>query len=449
MKKLQWMLLFLCGMVFPSVVGASLSPQRSVLGNGLVLLTSEQNSLPMVTLSLLIDAGSRLDSKGHGGLGNLTSRLLTYGTRQRTALQISDALDFIGAEFSTSCSEEQVTVNLTVLKKDLETGLSLLGEILTVSTFPPEEIERQKQSVIASIKAKGEQPGEVAEIKFLDALFPGSPYGRPVEGTEDSVKAIERTNLVEFYERYYRPGRAILAVVGDISHREVMEKLSKSFEGWKKGAPVKTVPSFPPPGPVKWLQINKDLVQANIILGHEGIPRNHPDYYAIQVMNYILGGGGFSSRMTDSIRNERGLAYSVYSMFQAEKYAGTFQIVMQTKNESAGQAIRIAMEEIRRMQNQGVSAEELEEAKSFLVGSFPLRLDTNRKIVNFLAQEEFYGLGLDYPERYPQLIQRVSREDVLRTAKLYLKPENLIVVVVANQEKAKINKATFPSDPAR
>ncbi len=449
MKKLLSMIL-LWAVVFPSVVGASLSPQRTVLDNGLVLLTSEQNSLPMITLSLLIDAGSRFDSKGREGLANLTSKLLTYGTRQRTALQISNALDFIGAELSTSCSEEQVTVNLTLLKKDLNTGLSLLGEILSAATFPPEEIERQKQSVIASIKAKEEQPGELAQMKFRNALFPDSPYGRLVEGTQDSIKAIARANIVEFYERYYRPERAILAAVGDISHRELSESLTKAFQGWTKGSPIKETRSPSAADQANFIQVNRNLAQANIIVGHEGIPRNHPDFYAIQVMNYILGGGGFSSRMMDSIRNERGLAYSVYSMFDAEKYAGTFEIVMQTKNESAEQAIQIALEEIRRIQNQGVSSQEIDEAKSYLVGSFPLRLDTNRKIAKFLAQEEFYGLGLDYPEKYPQLIQKVRREDVLRVAKRYLKPESVIVVVVANQDKAKINKrALWGQDPAQ
>ncbi len=446
MKSLHGVLVFLWLSALPVVAEAGLSPQRSVLDNGLVLLTSEQSSVPMVTLSLLIDAGSRHDPKGREGIANLTARLLTYGTRKRTALQISEALDFTGADLSTGCSEEQVAISLTMLKKNMDSGLALLGEILTASTFPPEEVDRQKQSVTAFIKAKEEEPGEIAEMKFRSALFPGSPYGHPVEGTADSVKGIDRNSVVEFYERFYRPNRAILAVVGDVSRQELVEKLSKTLQDWKKGPPVETTPSTSAPGPATLIQIDKDLAQANIILGHEGVPRNHPDYYALQVMNYILGGGGFSSRMMDSIRNERGLAYSVYSMFEAEKYSGTFQVVMQTKNESAPQAIRIAMEEIRRLQNQGVRTEELEEAKSFLIGSFPLRLDTNRKIVNFLAQEEFFGLGLDYPERYPELVRRVTSEDVLRVAKRYLKPRNFIVVVVANQEKAKIDKTSLSAD---
>lgn len=436
MKKFILVFISLSLVVFiPSFLQARLLPQRSVLENGLILLTSEQKSLPMVTFNLLIEAGSRYDPQGHGGVAKLTARLLTYGTRKRTALEISDALDFIGASLETSCGKELATVSLTLLKKDLDIGLKLLAEILTESVFSPEEVERQKQSVIASIKAKRENPRHIAGTKFIEALFPQSPYGRPVEGTEDSVRSIERGSLIEFYERFYRPNRAILAVVGDISHQAAVQKLTKAFRSWGKGPSTKELPPSSSPGPGNFIRIDKNLTQANIIIGHKGVPRGHPDYYAIMVMNYILGGGGFSSRLMDSIRNERGLAYSVYSVFYAKKHVGTFQVAMQTKNESAEEAIRIAMEEIRRIRERGVSARELKEAKDYLIGNFPLRLDTNRRIANFLAQVEFFELGLDYPERYPELIRRVSQEDVLRVARRHLRPERLIVVVVANQEK--------------
>ena len=229
-------------------------------------------------------------------------------------------------------------------------------------------------------------------------------------------------------------------MVGDVSHQEITERLAKVFQSWDRGgAAEEPVPSASP-GPANSIRIQKNLTQANIIIGHEGVPRSHPDYYAIQVMDYILGGGGFSSRLMDSVRNERGLAYSVYSMFDAGKYVGTFQVTMQTKNESADEAIRIAVEEIRRIREQRVGEEELQAAKDYLIGSFPLRFDTNRRLAGFFAQVEFFELGLDYPDRYPEMIRKVSREDVLSVAKRYLQPEKLIVVVVANQEKTGIKK---------
>ena len=415
---------------------AGVVPKRSVFDNGIVLLTSEQKALPMVSIELLIDAGSRYDAPNQEGLANLVAKLLTYGTKRRTALQINETLDFLGASLSTRCSDDLASVSMTILKKDLTTGLELLGDVLLNSTFPQQEIERQKQSVIASIKARDESPGDIAQRRFAAALFPQSPYGRPVEGTETSVKGIQQKSLREFYERYYRPNRSILAVVGDVSEQESTQALNQAFRSWRKGEPggKPLVPSVI--GSSQVIRVNKDLTQANIMMGHEGVPRNHPDYYAIQVMNYILGGGGFSSRAMDSIRNERGLAYSVYSHFGAEKSHGTFVFVMQTKNDTAEEAIRIAREEIRRMREQPVTDQELDDAKNYLTGSFPLRLDTNHKVASFLAQVEFFRLGLDYPDRYADLIRKVTREDVQRVAKAYLHPEKLITVVVGNQKKA-------------
>ncbi len=414
---------------------AKIRPQRSVLENGLILLTSEQRALPMVSIELLIHAGARYDDASQLGLANLTSRLLTYGTTKRSAVQISETLDFIGARLSAGCGMDLASVSVTILKKDLATGLELLAEILIAASFPEEEMDRQKQAILASIKAKEENPGAIAEKRFLAALYPDSPFGRPVEGNEESVKAIPRSALSEFYRRYYRPNRSIMSVVGDISHQEMRQALNHVFKTWTKGAPVEkpAVPSAMDAAQI--IRVNKDLTQANIILGHRGVGRENPDYYAIQVMNYILGGGGFSSRAMDSIRNERGLAYSVYSYFDADKGRGVFEFVMQTRNETAGEAIRIAKEEIRRLKEQPVSEQELSDAKDYLTGSFPLRLDTNNKVANFLAQVEFFELGLDYPERYPELIQKITREDVFRVAKEYLRPEKLIAVVVGNQTK--------------
>jgi len=410
-------------------------PKSTVLNNGLVLLTSEQRALPMVSIELLIDAGSRHEPPDQAGLANLTSKLLIYGTQKRSATQISETLDFMGASLATGASEDIATVSMTILKKDLATGLELLAEILTQSNFPQAEIDRQKQAVIASIRAREEDPGAVAGIAFAAALFPKSPYGRPVEGSEASVKNLQQKSLQEFFTRHYRPNRTIIAVVGDVAEQEIAQSLSKALTSWNKGTPGARPAAPAEIGKPQAVQVSKDLTQANIVLGHEGVVRGNPDYYAIQVMNYILGGGGFSSRAMDSIRNERGLAYSVYSYFGAEKSHGTFQFVMQTKNETAVEAIRIAKEEMRRMREQPVSDQELNDAKDYLIGSFPLRFDTNRKVASFLAQVEYYELGLDYPERYADLIRKVTREDVSRVAKQYLRPDDLITVIVANQKK--------------
>jgi zinc protease len=436
MKKLSWA----CAVLLVSAVGAfqawgGMVPKRTVLDNGMVLLTSEQRALPMVSIELLIEAGSRHEPAEQAGLANLTARLLTQGTHKRSAVQISEALDFMGASLSASSGEDVATVSMTILKKDLAAGLDLLAEVLTQASFPPVEIDRQKQAVIASIRARQEDPGAVAGTAFAAALFPKSAYGRPVEGTEATVKLVQQKALQDFYARHYRPNRAIIAVVGDVAEKEIAAALSKAMKAWSKGASGAKPAAPAQIGQSQVVQVKKDLTQANIVLGHNGVARGNPDYYAIQVMNYILGGGGFSSRAMDSIRNERGLAYSVYSYFAAEKSHGAFQFVMQTKNETAAEAIRIAKDEMRRMREHAVEERELSDAKDYLIGSFPLRFDTNRKVAGFLAQVEYYELGLDYPERYDGLIGKVTREDVARVAKQYLRPDDLITVVVGNATK--------------
>ena len=418
-----------------SVSDAALVAKRTVLDNGLVLLTSQQRSLPMVSIEVLMDSGSRYDGANQEGVANLVARLLTYGTKRRSALQISDTVDFIGASLSASCGEDVAAISLTILKKDLATGLDLLADILMASTFPQEEMDRQKQAVIAGIRAREESPGSIAQRRFAAALYPKSPHGRPVEGSEASVKAISQADLQEFYQRFYRPNRAIMAVVGDISEDEIVQALNQSLRSWPKGE-ARGRPLVPTTlGEAQVIRVNKDLTQANIILGQNGVGRENPDYYAIQVMNYILGGGGFSSRVMDTIRNERGLAYSVYSYFSAERERGTFELVMQTKNETALEAIRLARTEIRRIREESVTDEELSDAKDYLIGSFPLRFDTNRRVAAFLVQVEFYQLGLDYPERYSGLIQKVKREDVERVARQYLQPDKFITVIVGDQKK--------------
>ena len=424
-----------CAAMLTAPSQAAIVPKRIELDNGMVLLTSEQRALPMVSIELLIDAGSRYDAPQQEGMANLTARLLTYGTNDRTAVQISDALDFIGASLSARASDDLTSVSLTVLKKDLATGLELLADVLTSAAFPQEEIDRQKQSIIAAIRARDENPGDIAQRRFAALLYPQSPYGRPVEGTEASVKSLQQKAVREFYERYYRPNRSIMAVVGDVSQKEIIQALNQSLRLWRKGEPGGQLSTPSIIGAPQMIRINKDLTQANIIMGHEGVARSNPDYYAIQVMNYILGGGGFSSRAMDSVRNQRGMAYSIYSSFNSGKSHGTFEFVMQTKNETALEAIRIVRDEIDRIREQRVTDQELNDAKNYLTGSFPLRLDTNRKVANFIAQIEFFQLGMDYPERYADLIKKVTAEDVERVAQRYLLSDRLITVIVGNEKK--------------
>jgi len=410
--------------------------QRMALSNRLVLVASGERSLPFVTLQLLVDSGSRRDPSGVEGLAYLTAKGLLHGTSTRTINQIHEELDFLGASLNSSSGRDYATVSLRVLKKDLEKGFDLFMEVLTQPVFPEEELKREIEKTLAAIQSEEDQPEEVAEKAFLKALFLDSPYGHPVEGTKESVPKVNREEIVRFYRSYYHPNNAILTIVGDITEQEIKAKLVPQLEKWSTGE-IPKVPFITKfEKEQKTVKINRPITQANIILGNAGVSRENPDFYALTVMNYIFGGGGFASRLMEVIRNKRGLAYSVTSFFDPGKYPGSFQIVLQTKNPSAREAISLSVQQIERIQKELVSEKELEAAKKYLIGSFPMRLDTQGKLANFLSQVEYYGLGLDYPEKYPSLIRSVAREDILRVARKYLHPEKYILVIVADLKEA-------------
>jgi len=410
--------------------------QRTVLPNRLILIVCEEHSLPFVTFQLLINSGSRKDPSGEEGLSYLTARGLLLGTSMRTVTAIHEELDFMGASLSSSSGRDSATLSLQVLKKDLDKGWDLFMEALTQPTFPEEEIKREVEKTLAAIQSAEDQPDEVAEKEFQRALFLNSPYGHPVEGTKESLPRITREAIVRFYRTYYHSNNAILTVVGDISAEEVKTKLLPSLAKW----PMAEIPKIPfKPSfarEPKTVKIDRGITQANIIMGHAGVSRDNPDYYALTVMNYILGGGGFSSRLVEEIRNKRGLAYSVASFFDPGKYPGSFQIVLQTKNTSAREAIALSLQGVERIRKELVSEKELEGAKKYLIGSFPMRLNTQGKLTGFLTQVEYYGLGLDYPEKYSFLIRSITREEIFRVAKKYLHPKNTILIVVANLKEA-------------
>lgn len=420
-------------------VAATISPVHHVTENGITLLILERPSLPLVHVSVLVKAGSIDDPEEKAGLAYMTAVLLDEGTKSRTSAEISEAIDFIGAHLSVNAREDFTTASLRVLKKDIETGLDLLFDILVTPLFSQEEIERKRGQIMGSIIAEKEDPGAVVEKAFNEIVFGTHPYHRPVKGTEETLPRITREDIIDFHSRYYRPNNTIIAVVGDVKESEAKELITRFSGRWEKGE----VPSspIPEPGPLEKRTvrlIDRDLTQANVLLGHVGIKRTNPDFYAVQVMNYILGGGGFASRILTNIRDNQGLAYSASSHFDANTYPGSFFVSLQTKNESAQKAIEGVLSEIRKIQTEPVSDQELAEARSFLTGSFPLRLDTNAKLANLLTTLQYFGLGLDYIDTYPDLINKVTTEDVLRVAQKYLDPDRFALVVAAKQAEAKL-----------
>ena len=420
-----------------SVNALALEITRTITPNGLTVLHSENHSLPIVMVMLLVKAGQRHEAKEKAGLANLTAELLTEGTRNRSSRDMSEEIDFIGASLNASAGNDFTTITLSVLKKDIDKGFELFADILLNATFPQAEIGRKREEIKGSLRQQEEDPSFLADRAFRKEVFGAHPYGRLLEGSTDALDTITKDNLVTFYSGFFLPNNAILSIAGDLTSDELDSVMKKYLGDWKK-ADLPIIPRADVDGKKakSLIKINKDLTQANIILGHIGISRDNPDYYAVSVMNYLLGGGGFSSRLMQSVRDKMGLAYDVHSFFSAYKEGGSFQVGVQTRNESANVALDEILRQIERMRSEMVSDEELSDAKAYLTGSFPRRLDTSRKIADFFASVEFYGLGADYIEKYPSYINSVTKEDVLRVAKKYLDTENYVLVVVANQEKA-------------
>ncbi len=411
--------------------------KRYVLDNGMILLVKENRSLPMVTVSMIIKAGSVMETPEKAGLAHLTAGLLTKGAAGMSAMDISGAIDYMGASLDVGGGTDYATAHLTVLKKDLDTGFSLLSKVLIHPAFAQSEIDRMKKDVKAGILREERSPGYVAQKAYQKMVFGDeNPYGRPVEGTVASLNAITRDDIVAFHDNFYVPNNCIIAVVGDITPAEAKKLIGKYMADWgQKPVPKPNIPA-PPKMALRRKYINRDITQASILMGHIGVTRENPDYYKLYVMNYILGGGGFVSRILNTIRDDMGLAYEAYSYFDARKYDGAYTVGMKTRNDTAKKAMEETLKIIGNMKTAPVSDKELSDAKDFIYGSFARKMDTDSKMADLLAQVEFYKLGLNYFEVYYNGIHKVTKEDVLNVARKYLHPNRMDIVVVGNLKEA-------------
>jgi zinc protease len=420
-------------------IAADIVPTKFVTTNGITVLVLEQHFLPIVEIHALIKAGSANDPPEKAGVANLVASLLDEGTTTRTSKQLAEQIDFVGGSLETKASEDFTTASARVLKKDIDLGFTLLADILQHPAFQKQEFERIRTQLLGEMASDNDDPGHVAMKAFNQLVFHGHPYRWPVNGTEETLSKVTLADIQAFYAKEYQPSQAILTIVGDVTLEQATTLVQTHFGGWKKGATPPRNTKDPSPVKRKTVQlIEKDLTQSTIILGHGGIQRAHPDFYAVTVMNYILGAGGFSSRLMDSIRDKQGLAYGIMSHFDARLLPGSFWINLQTRTEATNQAIAGVLAELKNIREAPVSDQELTEAKSFLIGSFPLRLDSTAKLAQVLAQVEFYGLGFEYFSQYPKWIERVTKEDVQRVAKQYLDPQRYALVVVGNLAKAKV-----------
>ncbi len=421
---------------------SALEIKRMQLSNGAVLLVSEQHQLPMVTTSIAFDAGSRRDPAGKDGLAALTAESMIEGTKTLSAADFNKKVDFMGSSIAISPSRDFSVGAFSSLKKYEAETLHLLAQSLQDPGLRDADIQRKQAEQIADIKSSEEEPGYTANVAFTRMIFGDTPYGHPTTGSSEAVAKLKPDDVRQFYRQYYKLGSAIIAVAGDVSAEEIKAAFEKELTGLQGQVAPQPEPATQAVAPGIHTQlIDRNVAQANLYMGSNGIARSNPDYYKLQVMNYILGGGGFASRLMKVVRSKAGLAYSIGSGFQAGKFPGAFVIALQTKNASANEAIKLILQQLHEIQQKPVAPAEIDSAKRYLIGSFPLKLDRQGEIVGFMIETEIYGLGLDYAERYPKIIAAVTAPDVQAVAQKYLHPDAIDIAAVANQAEAKISIA--------
>ena len=400
---------------------------------GAVFWLVEEPSIPIVALEISFAGGARLDPEGRAGLANLMAALIDEGAGDLDAVGFSKARDEVSARFGFSAGRDSMKVSARMLVETLEPSVALLAVALASPRFDPEPVERVRAQILSAIAESGTEPGAVAAKAWYAGAFPNHPYGRPTDGTAESVSAITRDDLIAARLLLLTRANARIAVVGAIDAEQAGRMVDTVLAGLEQGTPLvsERTGDTPPPG---LRVIELDVPQSAAVFGHAGLARDDPDFISAYVMNYVLGGGGLGSRLMEEVREKRGLAYSVYAYLSVRDETALYLGAVQTANERMAESLEVIKAEWARMAADGITAEELDRARRYLTGAFPLRFDSNAKIANYLVFMQEENLGIDYLERRNGLIEAVTLDDVKRVAAWLLKPENLSIVVVGKPE---------------
>lgn len=400
---------------------------------GQVFWLVEEPAIPIVALEISFAGGARLDPEGKAGLARLVMGLLEEGAGGRDAVAFATRRDELAARFGFDAGRDAVTVSARMLVETLESSTQLLAEALTAPDFDPPAIARVRGQMLASIAEEKNDPRTVAARAWYARAFPDHPYGTPTDGTLESVAAISRADLVAAHRRLLTRSNARIGVVGAIGPEAAGRMVDRLLAGLDQGTPraPEPAPGAPPPG-VEVIEM--DVPQSAAIFGHAGIPRHDPDFIPAYVMNYVLGGGGLTSRLMQEVRIARGLAYGVYSYLADHEAAALYMGSVQSANARMAESLELIRAEWARMAEEGMTEKELADAKRYLTGAFPLNIDSNAKIADYLVYMQVEELGIDYIDRRNGLIEAVTLEDIRRVARRLLKPEALSVVVAGRPE---------------
>lgn len=433
----------------PAVVKASPRPSRKltkptriVLDNGIVLIVQENHSNPTAAITGYLKAGSVFDPKGKDGLADLTADMISRGTAKRSALDIAKSVEFVGGSVSASANVDNMVFGAKSLSKDFELIMDILSDELRNPTFPQDQFDRVKGMTLSQLAQSRESTEDQAFRAFYNSVYPaGHPYHRlSIENAQAEVKCITRDDLVAFHKQYYRPDNMIIVIAGDVNANQAAEEVKKYFGDWKsEGAvPAINIPDTPTQTQPKLITIPmKDKSQVDIVYGFAmGVKRSSPDFYTVRLMNQVLGGGGaMGSIMGDEIREKQGLVYNVYSTFDAGLGAGPWYASMGTNPKNVDKAVKSLKQVMKDFVKNGATRKQYEQAREFLIGVFPIALETNEGVARTLLNAEFYGLGMDYIEKYPKIYRSITLDQINAAARKYLRPDTATEVIAGPDGK--------------
>jgi predicted Zn-dependent peptidase len=405
--------------------------EKVILKNGMTLLLMEKRGVPIVNVAAIVKAGSAADPVGEEGLASVTAELLRKGTAKRSAQKFAEDLDFIGASFGAGADVDYTAISGEFLGKDLDQGLDLISDAVLHPAFPQAEVDKLLAQDIDSVRAAKDEVQAVVLNYYYGYLFGNHPYGRPEGGDELSLARIKRDAIVKFYEATYTPGNTIMAVAGEFSAAQMRAKIEQVFGAWP--AKASSLPPISAPAAVKGrklLLVDKaDSTQTFFVIGNVGVAENDPDRVAIRVVNTIFG-GRFTSALNEALRVESGLTYGAQSFFDSKKQPGAFAISSYTKNESTVQAIDLALQELAKLHQDGVSAEQLASAKSYIEGQFPPTLETSGQLARLISSNEFYGLGDDEINQLEERINAVTPAIAKQVIERHYPAEQLVFLLI-------------------
>jgi len=405
--------------------------QRVISPGGIEAWLVEEPAIPMVAVELMFSGGARVDAEGQEGAAYLTAGLIEEGAGDMDSQGFARRKEDLSTRIGFSSGRDEFTVGMRALTANLDESFELLHIALTEPAFEQRQIDRVRDQVLSGMKSDLVDPSTQGATEWFKQMFPGTSYGRPSKGTPESINSLTRTDVIDTYSRMAAKSRMKIGVVGDIDAETLGILLDKTFGDLPEGEPLDRTP-FEPSGVNGTHVIKAEIPQSTVIFGHEGVLRDDDDFLVAYVMNHILGGGGFSSRLTTEVREKNGLAYSVYSYLSPADRAGLYMGGVATANERVKKSLELIRKEWERMANEGVTQEELDAAKRYLTGAFALRFDSNAKIARYLAGLQAAELEIDYIDKRNDLVDAITLKEANRVAKRLLQPDNLFVVVVGN-----------------